>query len=365
MKKGFLTLLMIIFLLNIDAQQSKNGSMLIIGGHSKDKLFLKHFADLIGSKDSLIVVIPTGRPAHVLARDSGFVNLKSRFYNFGFSNVSVLHTLDKKVANSDSTVENLKRAKGVYLVGAGGTGGLIKAYHGTKVQQEIRNVYNRGGVIAGSSAGAMIFGEYIGERTKSDDSFTTFGYTGDLDTSLNFLPGTVFEVHLFDDNRQDNLSKVIKHNPDLLGIGIDWQTGIIVKNDILEVVGLHYAAIYDSSYHDKYFVLQKGDRYHLKERRLMKPNEGRGEIKLLESELKEYVGSYTENSGAILSFSIKDGKLYVGENISVQGIEVFAEKKDFLFIKIVNKQMVFKRNDNDKIIGFTIEPDGDFFRLIE
>lgn len=62
-------------------QNTDNGSMLIIGGHSKDEIFLKHFADLIGSKDSLIIVIPTGRPANVLARDSGFVNLKSRFYD--------------------------------------------------------------------------------------------------------------------------------------------------------------------------------------------------------------------------------------------------------------------------------------------
>lgn len=346
-------------------QNTDKGTMLIIGAFSKDDVFLEKFADLIGNKDSLVVIIPTAQPQVVLSRDSGFVDLKTRFYNIGFKNVSVLHTLDKNVANRDSTVQQLKNAKGVFFTGAGGTGALIQAYLNTKVQEEVKNVYERGGVIGGSSGGALIFGEYLDTKVRSKNSFTTFENTGELKPSLNFLSGTVIEVHLFEDNRQHSLEKVVKKNPDVLGIGIDIETGIVVKNNILEVVGMHYAAIYDSSYKDQFMVLQKGDRYHIRERRLMKPNEGRDEINMPEAELKEYIGSYAGGNGNVMYIKMNEGKLYITESKSTGRADIFVERKDVLFVKIVNAQFVFERNEYNEIKRMVIEPEGLIFDKIE
>src|SRR6185295_4962020 len=78
----------------------------------------------------------------------------------GATNVTVLHTRDPKVADTDDFVKPLLTAKGVWL-GGGRQWRLADAYLGTRVIKELFAVLERGGAIAGSSAGATIQGSYL------------------------------------------------------------------------------------------------------------------------------------------------------------------------------------------------------------
>lgn len=57
--------------------------------------------------------------------------------------------------------------------------------------------------------------------------------------------------------------------------------------------------------------------------------------------------------------------LYISENISVQDIEVFVERKDFLYVKLINKQLAFNRDEKNNIKSIIIEPDGDILEKIK
>jgi len=76
---------------------------------------------------------------------------------FGIKNVSVLHTFSRDEANSASFVEPLRHTTAVWIWG-GSHEALARVYPGTRAQKEIRAVLDRGGIVGGSSSGAMILG---------------------------------------------------------------------------------------------------------------------------------------------------------------------------------------------------------------
>ena len=72
------------------------------------------------------------------------------------------------IADLDSFVEPLRRAGGVWL-GGGLPENLLDTYTGTKVEQELRGVLARGGVVGGLSAGAMVLaGQTVNGSLGSD-----------------------------------------------------------------------------------------------------------------------------------------------------------------------------------------------------
>ncbi|MFQ5633589.1 MAG: hypothetical protein ACE5I1_32900, partial [bacterium] len=83
------------------------------------------------------------------------------------------------------------------------------------------------------------------------------------------------DQHLLKRNRQFDLLEIIEAKPELLGIGIDENTAIIVRGDAFEVVGQGYVAIYD---HNKmldsggrFYFLAPGDQFNLNTREAFRP----------------------------------------------------------------------------------------------
>ena len=94
---------------------------------------------------------------------------------------------------------------------------------------------------------------------------------GDHEEGFGFLKNTAIDQHLLQRNRQFDLIEIIEARPELLGIGIDENTALVVQGDWFEVIGASYVAIYD---HQKmigeagrFYFLAPGDRYHLPERK--------------------------------------------------------------------------------------------------
>jgi cyanophycinase-like exopeptidase len=73
----------------------------------------------------------------------------------GFPHITVLHTRDRSVADSNVFVAPLRTATGVWMMG-GRITLLSDAYVGTRTQREIAAVLDRGGVVGGTSAGVEI-----------------------------------------------------------------------------------------------------------------------------------------------------------------------------------------------------------------
>ncbi len=238
------------------------GMLVVAGGGVTDPAIYERFVALAGGGNAPIVVIPTAGGGDTY--DQYWPGLR-RLRDAGATNITVLHTYDPEVANTESFVAPLRLAKGVWFSG-GRQWRLVDAYAGTRTLAEIRGVLERGGVIGGSSAGATIQGSYL---VRGDSSTNTI-MMGDHKEGFGFLTNVGIDQHLLRRNRQFDLLEVIDAHPQLLGIGLDENTAIVVRGDNFEVIGQGYVAIYDSnritSKNGRFYFLAPGDRYDLENR---------------------------------------------------------------------------------------------------
>ncbi len=245
----------------------RQGSLVIVGGGQSGPDITGRFVTLAGGKEADVVVIPT-------ASERDPVDVKQvaeRFSkSFGFKNVSVIHTRDRSEADSEGFVAPLKKAKAVWFEG-GRQWRIVDSYLGTRTQREIEAVLERGGVIGGSSAGATIQGSYLVRGARDgNDILMAKGY----EQGFGYLRGVAIDQHILPRRRVDDLVQVIGTHPELLGLGIDESTAIVVERDHFEVIGRGVVGIYDGKDHDgkRYYLLAPGEQFDLKERhRLSSP----------------------------------------------------------------------------------------------
>jgi cyanophycinase len=240
----------------------KSGALVIVGGAMSDPAIVTRFIDLAGGGDAPIVIVPTAGDAD--AYDAQWPGLR-QFRNNGARNLTVLHTRDPKVADTETFARPLTTARGVFFTG-GRQWRLADAYLNTRTQRELQALLDRGGVIGGSSAGATILGSFLVRGdTKGNELMV-----GDHTAGFGFLKNSAIDQHLLRRNRQFDLVDVIVKRPELLGIGIDENTAIVVEGDRFEVLGQGYVAIYDAKHAtrppSKFYFLAAGDRYDLAKR---------------------------------------------------------------------------------------------------
>ena len=148
---------------------------------------------------------------------------------------------------------------------------FVDAYEGTRAVELFHDVLARGGVIGGSSAGATIQGEYLVRGSPlGNTDMMALGY----ERGFAFLPGTAIDQHVRQRNRFADMSRVLDRHSQLLGIGLDETTAIVVRGEVAEVLGQGQAHFYDRHRdHPEggpdHESLPAGRRYNLKERRVV------------------------------------------------------------------------------------------------
>ncbi len=237
----------------------ENGSLVVVGGAMRSPEIYQRFIELAGGPDAHIVLIPTAGGAEEY--DDFYQGLNAWRAN-GARNLTLLHTTDPAVADTDEFIEPLKTAGGVFFFG-GRQWRLVDAYGGTKSEVAFREVLERGGVIGGSSAGASIQGSFL----VRGDSRTNTIMMGDHQRGFGYLRNVGIDQHVMRRNRQFDLIEVIEAHPELLGIGLDENTAIVVQGDRFQVIGTSYALIFDyqstTGVDGKFYFLAPGDRFNL------------------------------------------------------------------------------------------------------
>jgi cyanophycinase len=238
------------------------------------------FVALAGGPDANFVYIPTG--ASSLRLDSGFIYeppdsdtpaANTREFEqelakmFGVRSMTVLHTRNRATANSPKFVETLRRANGVWL-SPGNPGRFANAYLDTLTQREIEAVLERGGVVGGNSAGAIIQGSYIVRGRPDKPLLMAKGH----ERGFGFIKNVAINPHLTEAKRDAELVNVLDAYPELLGIGIDEKAALVVSGDRFEVIGDSRVAIYDNVKHggNWYYWLTPGTVFDLRSRRVVK-----------------------------------------------------------------------------------------------
>lgn len=344
----------------------ENGALLIGGGGMTEEMW-QVFYNLAGGDSAKLVIIPTAFDENSINFDPEFKILERQFTERGFNHIQFMHTRDTLIADTDEFVEPLKAATAVWLTG-GRQWRLADAFLHTKTLTELNKVLDRGGIIGGESAGASIQGSYLARGGR--DTEGNFQIISDPSIGFGFVSNTAFDQHHLARNRQYDLFDLLKIRPELLGVGIDEDTGILVQGNEFEVIGNKYVAIYDGTFwspyfneidtletaKDKFYLLQNGDKYNLKERRVQR-NKFIEPRTISSAEQEEYVGDYLFEKSKVFwnNIMIENDTLkfqIIRRNIVLDPIPIYAYEEDLFFDTDAEFWFHFKRDSLGKIIGF-------------
>jgi cyanophycinase len=200
------------------------GALVIAGGGDLPATVGAKFVELAGGREARLVVIPTAsaradRPEPL----STFVLWKPP----AVASVVLLHTRNRAAADDPAFVKPLTEATGVWLSG-GDQSLLATAYHGTRVEAELRRLLARGGVIGGTSAGAAVMSSVMIQGGTA---------VADVGQGFGLLSGVVIDTHFAQRQRLTRLLGVVAKYPTCVGLGIDEDTAIVVTGHNLSVLG--------------------------------------------------------------------------------------------------------------------------------
>lgn len=241
----------------ICASAADHGVLIAMGGGNGTPEIFARWKSLGGGKNAHVVLIPTANnPGDDIAP---VVNGLRQV--FGVQDVSVLDTHDRAQADSAGFVAPLKQATFVFIDG-GRQWRLADAYLGTRVERELRSVLKRGGVIAGSSAGASILASYL---SKGDPNGPEVVMAKGHERGFGLLPNSAIDQHVSERNREHDLERVVAAHPKLLGIGIDPNTIIVVQGDQFEVIGNGRVSITEAGH--QLYSIASGSHFDLRKRK--------------------------------------------------------------------------------------------------
>jgi cyanophycinase len=249
------------------------GSLVVVGGGTlSDSIYQEVITRAAGGS---IVVIPTADEATVYDQNAAGA---AAFRRLGASKVTVLHTLNKTVADTDAFIAPLRNASAVWF-GGGRQWRLVDAYGGTKTEAAFKAVLDRGGVIGGSSAGASIQGSFLARG----DTATNQILVGDHTVGFGYLRNVAIDQHVLVRGRIFDMFDILKVRPELLGFGCDENTAFVVDGDSAHVIGASYCVIYDGGFWSRegseqknlppknqiFYLLRAGDKYDLAARKVI------------------------------------------------------------------------------------------------
>lgn len=206
------------------------GSLMIGGGGMVPREIRRQFVELAGGTRARIVVIPASNP-----RPGDEERWLAPFRAIGPESVVLLHAADRAQADDARFRAPLREATGVWF-GGGNQALLAERYVDTGVEADLHGVLQRNGTIGGSSAGAAILSRVM--IAGGDLEPTEF-------RGLGLISDAVIDQHFLKRNRMWRLQQLLGSHPELVGIGVDEHTALIVNiaTNRLRVVGNSYVIV--------------------------------------------------------------------------------------------------------------------------
>jgi cyanophycinase len=230
------------------------GALLLVGGGDIPPSVAGRFVALAGGRKGHFVYIPTAAPDEEINP----ADLERWFRTtFGVEHVVILHTRNRSVADSRSFTVALEKADGVWF-GGGRQWRIADAYLGTRTEMAVRRLLQRGGVVGGTSAGASILASYLVRGAPEGNWILS---APGHERGFGLLPATAVDQHIDLYHRENDIETVVRHHPQLLGIGLDEATGLVVVGGTASVIGRGRVILHDGREHCglPYAVLHAGD----------------------------------------------------------------------------------------------------------
>lgn len=202
---------------------------------------LKSFIALTGKENPVIEVFTSASGQG----EEYFKDYNKAFEELNISNVGhVHHNNRKEVLEDTALMERMEKADGIFLAGGDQLKYTFK-YGGTPFLTRLKERYiYENVVVAGTSAGAMAMSTpmiYAGSSEVQE-----IGGMIKVTTGLEFLKDVCIDTHFVQRGRFVRMAQVVFTNPTCIGMGIEEDTAVIVRNGLnVEVIGTGTIIILD------------------------------------------------------------------------------------------------------------------------
>jgi len=231
--------------------EPSRGHLFIIGGGERPGYLMRAYVNCARGTNVPVLIVPfaSRKPAVQAER------LRAEFAELGYRDIVVATVVD-----APGVVKYARAAGAVYFAG-GDQNRLRDVMTGTPLLEAIRQAYGRGAVIGGTSAGAAVMGSVMlsgnellnpaAISSDKGDAINAFTWIRrrNIETTegFGFLERCVVDQHFVHRKRHNRLLSVVLEHPELLGIGIDESTAIIVSGEHFDVIGESCVVVFDAS----------------------------------------------------------------------------------------------------------------------
>src|SRR5215475_6017799 len=251
------------------------GSLFVIGGaedRQDTKIILSHLAERIGSGKLVVSTLASEYG------DELWEIYRRLFTSMGVKHIKHLGIDHRDESSEDPRLGILADATAVFFTG-GDQLRITTRLGGTTLSERIEEIYRRGGIIGGTSAGATALGEMMLVGSPGG-GISKVGDMLHMTPGLGLAKNMIIDQHFSERGRIRRLLGAVAQNPRMLGVGIDEDTAVVAESDgTLHTIGsgavyivdghdLTYTNISQASFSHalsvfdvKLHVLSSGDRF--------------------------------------------------------------------------------------------------------
>lgn len=233
-----------------DTPQGK-GSLFIIGGGSRPTALVERMITEAGLHEQGYAVI---LPMASAEPDSAIIWSGEQFTEQGITALAGFNILPD-VPATPSQLDSIAGASLIYISG-GDQNRFMDIVMETPVMSAIWDAWQGGAMIAGTSAGAAVMSEKMitGNERRHPEYQSTFRTIEadniEIGRGIGLLTTAIIDQHFVWRSRHNRLISAVIEFPDLLGIGIDESTAILVRGNKAEVVGVSQVLVFQNTEHD-------------------------------------------------------------------------------------------------------------------
>ncbi|MDR5587740.1 MULTISPECIES: cyanophycinase [Clostridium] len=214
--------------------ENLNGNLIIIGGgedkEGKKEILKRVCASIDKDKDVLLIAtIATEFPKEAA------IKYKKAFGELKVKNIRVLDISERMDSFNEENVELIKNSSLIFFTG-GDQLRITSLIGGSPIYSALKEAFKKGIFIVGTSAGASVMSDTM--IVEGSDEQSPRKCTLKMAPGLGLIKDVIIDQHFAQRGRIGRLLTGIAENPEVLGIGIDENTAIIVNQEgKIEVIG--------------------------------------------------------------------------------------------------------------------------------
>jgi cyanophycinase len=212
---------------------AQSGTLIVVGGGDTGPDIIAKTLEIAGGANAVIAVLPQSSAEP----DAGDGSVKM------WKEAGAKEAIKVSFADRAAAAAVLKRATLIWMPG-GDQNRFMKAIQGTGLDDVIRDRYEQGAAVGGTSAGAAVIvrSMFTGD---ADLKSLTAGATV-IAPGLGLWPEVLVDQHFLTRQRDNRLLSAVLDHPDLVGVGIDESTAVVVRGSGFDVIGKSSVVVIDA-----------------------------------------------------------------------------------------------------------------------